>query len=550
MALKLPDSAVPMGDFPVAKAVDIDFDDGENLQEKLDNGKLGGGGNTTDLTDLENASIMYCDVAEINKAKGTNISLVAGEDNTEKIMNVLAPHEVFAGWFMNEPIYNRFGIDLSMGDRLNFVSIQKYHNNDGVVIAITNKGKVLSRYMRNNILSNWDYDTTDLTDIENRLDTLEENELDVDVTTTINSFSTNTQIPTARAVSYMHHGIILDNGVDVLKLKVGAYNLPSYKVVSTCTNLPSTHPGKLIIRSLHGDQERTPYNASYTFFVYEYRDMAGDIYICSVNNNTPNTSPDNVDVRGWFKVAKSEDLTDINTKLTQLENKANFIPVVADNPTDYDLNNYKENGNYSIGDSSKYSNVPIAQPALLTVIRSNSYRLQIYTVVNNDDVYFRKSTNGGNSWSSWSLLNGEVDLTPINTKLTQLENTINQVGGGGIYSSGEIEVGKWVDGQTLYRSTISDSTERTFSSGIMMLDFFTLSRDEYVVVKLDGTFRMCAATDNSGAHTVYALPYVDLDTNRQVHLVYTTQDRVRLSGRNLKDYKILGYDVSIYYYKK
>ena len=44
MALKLPDSAVPMGDFPVAKAVDIDFNDGENLQEKLDNGKLGGGG--------------------------------------------------------------------------------------------------------------------------------------------------------------------------------------------------------------------------------------------------------------------------------------------------------------------------------------------------------------------------------------------------------------------------------------------------------------------------------------------------------------------------
>ena len=42
MALKLPDSAVPMGDFPVAKAVDIDFDDGENLQEKLDNGKLSG----------------------------------------------------------------------------------------------------------------------------------------------------------------------------------------------------------------------------------------------------------------------------------------------------------------------------------------------------------------------------------------------------------------------------------------------------------------------------------------------------------------------------
>ena len=54
MALKLPDSAVPMGDFPVAKAVDIDFNDGENLQEKLDNGKLGGaGGGASTYTSLE-----------------------------------------------------------------------------------------------------------------------------------------------------------------------------------------------------------------------------------------------------------------------------------------------------------------------------------------------------------------------------------------------------------------------------------------------------------------------------------------------------------------
>lgn len=48
MALKLPDSAVPMGDFPVAKAVDIDFDDGENLQDKFDNGELGGGGGSSE----------------------------------------------------------------------------------------------------------------------------------------------------------------------------------------------------------------------------------------------------------------------------------------------------------------------------------------------------------------------------------------------------------------------------------------------------------------------------------------------------------------------
>lgn len=328
MALKLPDSAVPMGDFPVAKAVDIDFEDGENLQEKLDNGTLGGGGNTTDLTDLENR-------------------------------------------------------------------------------VTTNEA--------------------DITDL----------------------------------------------------------------------------------------QEQTS-------------DLQKQI--------------DNLDI---------PDLTEVNTKLTQLETKANLIPVIVDNPTEYDLNNYKENGNYSIGNSPKYSNVPIDQPGLLTVIRSNTYRLQIYTMVNKDDVYFRKSTDWGKTWSSWVLLNGKVDLSSINAKLTQLENTINEVGGGGIYQSGEIEVGKWTGGQKLYRYTISDNTEQNISNtGILRNDFFTLSRDKYVVVKLDGTFRMCAASDNSGAHTVYALPYVDLETNRQVHLVYTTMDKVRLSGINLTNYKILGFDISIYYYKK
>ena len=208
MALKLPDSAVPMGDFPVAKAVDIDFDDGENLQEKLDNGTLGGGGGSPEkqikdwvsgssylegdyiyhegviyrcltsnsdvgfdetnwkqltygIDELSNASIMYCGIDELNKAKGTNISLDAGEDNTEKIMNVLAPKEIFSDWFRNDYGFNRFGIDLSMGDRINFLSIQKYNNdNDGVAIAITDKGKVLNRFMRNNILYNWEYDTT------------------------------------------------------------------------------------------------------------------------------------------------------------------------------------------------------------------------------------------------------------------------------------------------------------------------------------------------------------------------------------------------------
>ena len=74
MALKLPDSAVPMGDFPVAKAVDIDFDDGENLQEKLDNGALGGDNSTHKTVIFENNIDMgkYLLLAKITNANYSN----------------------------------------------------------------------------------------------------------------------------------------------------------------------------------------------------------------------------------------------------------------------------------------------------------------------------------------------------------------------------------------------------------------------------------------------------------------------------------------------
>ena len=42
--IKIADTLVPLSSFPSAYAKDIEFDDGKNLQEKLNNGELGGGG--------------------------------------------------------------------------------------------------------------------------------------------------------------------------------------------------------------------------------------------------------------------------------------------------------------------------------------------------------------------------------------------------------------------------------------------------------------------------------------------------------------------------
>ena len=53
MAVKLADTLAPMGEFPIANAKDIDFDDGESLQEKLDNGTLGGDGGASTADAIE-----------------------------------------------------------------------------------------------------------------------------------------------------------------------------------------------------------------------------------------------------------------------------------------------------------------------------------------------------------------------------------------------------------------------------------------------------------------------------------------------------------------
>ena len=90
MALKLPDSAVPMGDFPVAKAVDIDFNDGENLQEKLDNGTLGGGGNTNEVvkkTDITDTIDINGSGAKIPTVKAIYDDVIEGKEINQTVID-------------------------------------------------------------------------------------------------------------------------------------------------------------------------------------------------------------------------------------------------------------------------------------------------------------------------------------------------------------------------------------------------------------------------------------------------------------------------------
>ena len=92
MAVKLADTLAPMGEFPIANAKDIDFDDGESLQEKLDNGTLGGEGG--DLTDYQKKTDNTLDttdktiVGAINEVKDSIITNYENLTNKPSIEGV------------------------------------------------------------------------------------------------------------------------------------------------------------------------------------------------------------------------------------------------------------------------------------------------------------------------------------------------------------------------------------------------------------------------------------------------------------------------------
>ena len=342
MALKLPDSAVPMGDFPVAKAVDIDFDDGENLQEKLDNGTLGGGGNTTDLRDLENRvsnledKRVYNSLEELNTAKGLSISFTDGEDNTMKIVDALLPIETFADYFNNSINTNRFGIDTNpYGTDISLLTITKFNDKITIIRAFMVTGKLLVRRYLHGVLEDWRYDKTDLTDLENRVTTNEADitdlqeqtsdlqeqidNLDIPDTTGINTrlskledkrvYNTVIELNTAKGLS-----ISFTDGEDNTMKIVDALSpietFTDYYVNETHNNRfgidTNTYGNDIALLTITKFNDRTTIIRAYM--------TNGKLLVRRYQNG----------VLGDWRYDKT-DLTDINTKISQLETQASDL---------------------------------------------------------------------------------------------------------------------------------------------------------------------------------------------------------------------------------
>ena len=103
---------------------------------------------------------IYNSIAELNKAKGTSISLVNGEDNTQKIVDALSVGEQFVSFYHNNANQNRFGIDVSYGNLIHEIRITKCLDADltanyATVTAFMNTGCVMSRIYYKTYSTDW-----------------------------------------------------------------------------------------------------------------------------------------------------------------------------------------------------------------------------------------------------------------------------------------------------------------------------------------------------------------------------------------------------------
>ena len=142
MAVKLPDTLVPMADFPSAYAKDVQFTDGENLQDKLDNGKLGSSssGGSVDLSTY--ATKVYTDNAVSTALDGHTFRVLTQKqydeitDKDENTIYIVDDDSVVTGL----PSY-------SNSDANKVLSV----NSDGTDLVWIDKNSIVSSFLANAI---------------------------------------------------------------------------------------------------------------------------------------------------------------------------------------------------------------------------------------------------------------------------------------------------------------------------------------------------------------------------------------------------------------
>ena len=155
MAVKLPDTLVPMADFPSAFAKDVQFTDGENLQDKLNKGKLGSSISEEQTNNIEKIPSIEGKVnsnsqAIVNKANKEEVEELSSQlytkaekeeiQNVQQQINNLVLGAVGDG--NNAEVVQARGNEKVLSDRLNNIESGKLIQKIGFS-KLTNKDDII-----------------------------------------------------------------------------------------------------------------------------------------------------------------------------------------------------------------------------------------------------------------------------------------------------------------------------------------------------------------------------------------------------------------------
>ena len=309
---------------------------------------IGKKANTSDIPTLAGLKRRYNSIEELNTIKKKSLVLVNGEDNTQKVLDTLDAGEVLSDYFSNSGSTSRFGINASLGTSF-IITFEKNGNGYARIIANSaTSNTVLVRYHNANKLSAWQelatmdkIGSTDISSIGNGT-----------VTGAIDTINTSLESYSIPINTYMNLNHYL-----TIKTKVHDMNY-SFNISDRSGNI---YEGAFF--SFNGSfsvQIKKINNSSvkngYILGFRQYKVSGGEIYLVMkvsdynhINGviNTSSVLKPNIEIlvnddstlwnKGTDIVVKeiatmdkvtgipNSDLTNMNTKLIQLENTVNQI---------------------------------------------------------------------------------------------------------------------------------------------------------------------------------------------------------------------------------
>ena len=388
----------------------------------------------TDIQDAIDTSKAYT-LSELGKMSGASYKVVTAtsEMTDEKIIYLLDNGTTFDMYIVES------GIPTKIGDT--DIDLSEYYTKTEVDNDFLKKTDASSIYATKTELNEKANDDevvkkADITDLQEQTNDLQE------------------QIDNLTQEAYQSNiieGKVIDQtaidkyGTEILKYPLGIWRISSDSLSQKFSDLPVKTCGRIEITSIDSDTNRNPWDNSYSYRVCNFETCDWMNYFRKlISGNTAGVTHDT----GWQKVCTTSvedvpnsELTNINTRLTQLETKRVYNSIGELNTAkglsisltngedntmkiidalspietfaDYFSNGIKDN-RFGI-DTNTYG----YDISLLTITKFNDNITIIRAFMSNGKLLVRRYARG--VLGDWEC--DSTDLTEINTRLTQLENT-------------------------------------------------------------------------------------------------------------------------------